>query len=181
LKQEFDQENYVYLCVLLVATIRLGPTRQNCARAETSGHDQLTSADVAALENAPENIGVQRKRLLIEKEELTELKEEMAEYKEDIEELKDFLDSSSTQQAPERRRLVLRESKAARRLFLFVNRMIHKLDGIVDCLEGRVERKTDDQGEKVAEIEDIVSTQMSVLHVSSVNCLQSVTPRPRLC
>ena len=60
--------------------------------------DQLTSADVAALENALESIGVQRKRLLIEKEELTELKEEMAEYQEDIEELKDFLDSSSTQQ-----------------------------------------------------------------------------------
>ena len=140
--------------------------------------DQLTSADVAALENALENIGVQRKRLLIEKEELTELKEEMAEYQEDIEELKDFLDSSSTQQAPERRRLVLRESKAARRLFLSVNRMIHKLDGTVDRLEGRVERKTDDQGEKVAEIEEIVSTQMSVPGVSSVNCLQSVTPRP---
>jgi len=40
--------------------------------------DQLTSADVAALENALENIGVQRKRLLIKQEELTELKEEMA-------------------------------------------------------------------------------------------------------
>ena len=44
-----------------------------------TGRDQRSlpaeSADVAALENALENIGVQRKRLLIEKEELTELKE----------------------------------------------------------------------------------------------------------
>ena len=139
--------------------------------------DQLTSADVAALENALENIGVQRKRLLIEKEELTELKEEMAEYQEDIEELKDFLDSSSTQQAPERRRLVLRESKAARRLFLSVNRMIHKLDGTVDRLEGRVERKTDDQGEKVAEIEEIVSIEELI---ASIRRLQAVENSAKL-
>ena len=139
--------------------------------------DQLTSADVAALETALENIGVQRKRLLIEKEELTELKEEMAEYQEDIEELKDFLDSSSTQQAPERRRLVLRETKAARRLFYSVNRIIHKLDGTVDCLEGRVERKTDDQGEKVAEIEEIVSIEELI---ASIRRLQAVENSAKL-
>ncbi len=48
----------------------------------SAADDRLTSADVAALENALESIGVQRKWLLIEKEGLTELKEEIAEYKE---------------------------------------------------------------------------------------------------
>ena len=112
--------------------------------------EQLTSADVAALENALENIGVQRKRLLIEKEELDELKEEMAEYQEDIEELKDFLDTAARDPGagPERRRLELRESKAARRLFRSVNRMIGRLDGIVGDLETRQNRLKESRKKK---------------------------------
>lgn len=139
--------------------------------------DQLTSADVAALENALESIGVQRKRLLIEKEELTELKEEMAEYQEDIEELKDFLDESALQQPPERKRLVLRESKAARRLFLSVNRMIQKLDGTVDRLEGRAGRKADESGESVKEAEEIVSIEELI---ASIRRLQAVDNSAKL-
>ena len=143
----------------------------------TPASDQLTSADVAALENALESIGVQRKRLLIEKEELTELKEEMAEYQEDIEELKDFLAVSASQQPPERRRLVLRESKAARRLFTSVNRMIQKLDGTVDKLEGRAVRKTDQLGETVKEAEEIVSIEELI---SSIRRLQAVENSAKL-
>lgn len=120
---------------------------------------ELTSADVAALENALESIGVQRKRLLIEKEELSELKEEMAEYKEDVEELKDFLDASAQQQAPERKRLVLRESKAAQRLFHSLDRMIKKLDGTVGKLEGRAARKEAELGEEAAQSEEIVTIE----------------------
>ncbi len=158
----------------------LAPVLEDKAKVLTpasAASDQLTSADVAALENALESIGVQRKRLLIEKEELTELKEEMAEYQEDIEELKDFLEVSASQQPPERRRLVLRESKAARRLFTSVNRMIQKLDGTVDKLEGRAVRKTDELGEAVKEAEEIVSIEELI---SSIRRLQAVENSAKL-
>ncbi len=74
--------------------------------------------------------------------------------------------------------MVLRESKAARRLFLSVNRMIHQLDGTVDRLEGRVERKTDDSGEKVAEVEEIVSIEE--LNITSIRRLQAVANSAKL-
>ena len=139
--------------------------------------DQLTSADVAALENALESIGVQRKRLLIEKEELTELKEEMAEYQEDIQELKEFLDHSASEQPPERKRLVLRESKAARRLFSSVDRMIKQLDGTVNRLEGRATRKADQEDEVVKDVEDIVSIEELI---SSIRRLQAAENSAKL-
>lgn len=140
---------------------------------------ELTSADVAALENALESIGVQRKRLLIEKEELTELKEEMAEYQEDIKELKDFLDDSAQQQPPERKRLVLRESKAAQRLFRSVNRMISNLDGTVNRLEGRAARKGKELADEVpqAVVEEIVSIEELI---SSLRRLQAVDNSDKL-
>lgn len=132
--------------------------------------EQLTSADVAALENALESIGVQRKRLLIEKEELTELKEEMAEYQEDIEELKDFLVASDKQLPAEKQRLMLRESKAARRLFRAVNRMIQKLDGTVGRLEGKVTKKDEEFGGATPETEEISIEEL----ISSIRRLQAV-------
>jgi LETM1 and EF-hand domain-containing protein 1 len=143
--------------------------------AAAAAAEQITSADMVALENALENIGVQRKRLLIEKEELTELKEEMAEYQEDIEELKDFLDKSAQQRPLEKRRLFLRESKAAQRLFRYVNRMITKLDGTVD----RLENKGKDQLESGKEIaaEEIVSIEEVI---ASVRRLQLVDNSAKL-
>lgn len=159
----------------------LAPAIQDKAKVLTPASatdDQLTSADVAALENALESIGVQRKRLLIEKEELTELKEEMAEYQEDIQELKEFLDSSASQQPQERKRLVLRESKGARRLFLSVNRMIQKLDGTVDRLEGRAVRKPDEGEEKVVDAEE-ENVSIEEL-IASIRRLQSVENSAKL-
>lgn len=142
-----------------------------------SSSDQLTSADVAVLENALESIGVQRKRLLIEKEELTELKEELAEYQEDIEELKDFLDTSAKEQPPERKRLVLRESKAARRLFTSVDKMIKKLDGTVNRLEGRSKRNEELGDIAPAAAEENVSIEELI---SSIRRLQAVEDSAKL-
>ena len=139
--------------------------------------EQLTSADMVALENALENIGVQRKRLLIEKEELTELKEEMAEYQEDIEELKDFLDKSAQQRPPEKKGLYVRESKAAQRLFRSVNRMIKKLDGTVGRLESRGGNQQEPGSEKTSGIEEIVSIEELI---ASVRRLQTVDDSAKL-
>lgn len=138
--------------------------------------EQLTSADVAALENALESIGVQRKRLLIEKEELTELKEELAEYQEDIEELKDFIDASAQQLPTEQQRVVLRESKAAKRLFRAVNRMINKLDGTVDRLESKAARKDDEFAGVAPETEEISIEEL----IASIRRLQAVENSAKL-
>lgn len=139
---------------------------------------ELTSADVAALENALESIGVQRKRLLIEKEELTELKEEMAEYKEDVEELKDFLDVAAEQQPSERKPLVLRESKAAQRLFRSLNRMIQNLDGTVSRLEGRAARKEAEPGEASSSVDEEIVTIEEL--IASIRRLQAVENSEKL-
>lgn len=126
----------------------------------------LTPSDVATLENALESIGVRRKKLLIEKEELTELKEEMAEYQEDIEELKDFLES------PERKKLVLRESTAARRLFRSVNRMIHKLDGTVNQMEKAANKSL--LAEEVVSIEELLTSVRRLQAVEDSAKLQQI-------
>lgn len=126
----------------------------------------LTPSDVAQLEHALESIGVQRKRLLIEKEELTELKEEMAEYQEDIKELKDFLN------APERQRLVLRESAAARLLFCSVNRMINKLDGTMNRLENGAEKTL--EAEENVSIEELLTSIRRMQAVDDSAKLQQI-------
>ena len=147
--------------------------------------EQLTSADVAALETALENIGVQRKRLLIEKEELVELKEEMAEYQEDIEELKDIMVVVEQNRGPERaKKLELRESKAARRLFKSVNRMIGRLDGTVGDLEKRQNRLkaksaaeptvTATAAEEIVSIEELIGSIRKLQSVEDSSKLQQI-------
>lgn len=127
----------------------------------------LSPADATTLETALESIGVQRKRLLIAKEELSELKEEMAEYQEDVDQLKDFLN------APERNRLVLRESKAARRLFLSVNKMIHQLDGTVDKLEGETTHFSSSESEEIG-IEELISSIHRLQAVENSSKLEQI-------
>lgn len=127
----------------------------------------LSPNDVVTLESALESIGAQRKRLLIEKEELTDLKEEMAEYQEDIAELKDFL------KAPERKRLVLRESTAARRLFRSVNHLIQNLDGTVNNLEKRTSNNADAE-EEIVTIEELIASVRRLQAVEDSAKLQQI-------
>lgn len=122
----------------------------------------LTLADAALLENALESVGVQRnKQLLVAKGDLTDLKEEMADYREDIKELEDLL------QSPERKRLVLRESKAARRLFQTVNRMIQKLENHIEgpaLSEGQLNTK---------DKEEIVSIEELIASIRRINAIEN--------
>ena len=127
--------------------------------------EPLSQADVATIENALENIGVQRKRLLIEKEELMELKEEMAEYQEDVEELKEFIMLQGKQADTKREKSSIsfvRESRASRRLFRTVNRMIQRLDKTVGKFEAPRLTGTDNKvipaAEEIVSIEDMISS-----------------------
>lgn len=89
--------------------------------------DVVTSTDLGVLENALDTIGKEKKKLIVEKEELHELKEELAEYKEDVQDLKEIP------------MVEVKESKAAKRLFKVVNKMIGKLDDHVTKLEQKEE------------------------------------------
>jgi len=56
----------------------------------------LTNKDFETIETALDEIGVSKKKLILEKEELLDLKEEMKEYQEDIKQLENILKQSGT-------------------------------------------------------------------------------------
>lgn len=49
---------------------------------------QLTAEDLREVEEALETLGVEKNRLIIEEQELSELKSELADYQEDVEDFK---------------------------------------------------------------------------------------------
>lgn len=160
-----------------IEALRVEQAKIHAERNESLGHladvtvnnRKLTPADAVLLESALESVGVQRnKRLLVAKEELTDLKEEMADYQEDVKELE------SLTQTPERTRtLVLRESKAARRLFQSVNRMIQKMENTVGNMDvvGQVTTKDDDE---IVSIEEIISSINRIQAVGNSIKLQKI-------
>ena len=161
-----------------IAALRLEQAKIDEERKEIStrtiifDNKRLSPADAVILESALESVGVQRnKMLLVTKEELTDLKEELADYQEDIKELEDFL------QSPERKRLVLRESKAARRLFQSVNRMIQKLESSVGRIEGRTAngiQTTNTEGEEIVSIEELISSIQRIQAVEDSDKLKKI-------
>lgn len=153
--------NQARIEALLVEQAKINEERKESFRHLADGrlvldNKTLSLADAALLENALESVGVQRnKRLLVAKEDLTDLKEEMADYQEDIQELESLI------QTPERNRLVLRESKAARRLFQSVNRMIHKLEHTVVRMDGpsrTAEQAIPRDEDEIVSIEEIIAS-----------------------
>ncbi|XP_032796482.2 mitochondrial proton/calcium exchanger protein [Daphnia magna] len=140
--------------------------KEFCASKFDFDSKKLTLADAALLENALEGVGVQRKRLLVAKGDLTDLKEEMADYREDIQELEDLLRS------PERQRLVLRESKAARRLSRTVNRMIATLENHIDG-SASPERESFTNEEMVS-IEELIASIRRINAIDNSANLQTI-------
>lgn len=129
---------------------------------------KLTLADAALLENALEGVGVQRKKLLVAKGDLIDLKEEMADYREDIKELEDLLRS------PESQRLVLRESKAARRLSRTVNRMIAKLEKHIDGPALTEKQPLTKESEDIVSIEELIASIRRINAVENSTNLQTI-------
>ncbi|KAK2711971.1 hypothetical protein QYM36_010859 [Artemia franciscana] len=110
--------------------VDVAPILQDRAKAlERKKEEEFSSDDLAALEDALENVGVEKRKLLLEKEELSEIKKELQDYEEDLKDLDKFMKSSG--QPPQ----FLRESKAARRLYKRVNNIIGNLDDLVHSLE----------------------------------------------
>lgn len=161
-----------------IEALRVEQAKIHAERRESFGHladakytfdnKNLTPADAALLESALESVGVQRnRRLLVAKEDLTDLKEEMADYREDIQELE------SLTQTPERKRLILRESKAARRLFQSVNRLINKLEHTVGDMDEPVKNNAKDDDEIVS-IEEIISSINRIQAIENSDKLEKI-------
>jgi LETM1 and EF-hand domain-containing protein 1 len=126
--------------------------------------EHLQSKDFEMLESAIDSVS-KEKQYIVEKGELEELKEQMADYKEDVEDLNKAI---AEQPKPE-----IRETKAARRLFKSVNRMIGKLDSVLVNLEEKEEqlkkdleiKATDKTKEELLKIDDIIA---AIKHIKDV-------------
>lgn len=132
---------------------------------DQKGEEEVTSKDIAALESALEQ------KLLFEKETLAELREEMQEYEEDIHELKTMI--STSKQVEE-----VKETKAAKRLFQRVNKLISKMDKVLAKLEAQEQKSPDASpppekkaGEDVLRIDELID---------SIKKIQGVTESPSL-
>lgn len=123
----------------------------NCKAAlneELKKKEQISTADLEVLEDALDALA--KNKLILEKEDLKDLKEEMADYQEDVQELKEVTASESKQQ--------IRETKAAKRLFNRVNKMIQKMDTVVTELQDKEQKMKIDlaAGESSVTQDDIV-------------------------
>ncbi|XP_076048670.1 mitochondrial proton/calcium exchanger protein-like isoform X2 [Oratosquilla oratoria] len=136
----------------------------------------LSRKDLQEVEEALETLGVETKRLLIEEQELQDLKSDMAEYEEDIQVFKKVIEG--TKQEKE-----LRESKAARRLFSRVNKMINRLDGIMTSLKEEKAKKQkivdagEDKGkekEELVSIDDLVKSLSYICHTPDISKVEMI-------
>ncbi|XP_066994024.2 mitochondrial proton/calcium exchanger protein [Anabrus simplex] len=103
---------------------------------------ELSSSDLETLESALDSIGKEKKKLLVEKEELDDLKEELAEYQEGVDDLQQVLSNVGDSKGK------LKESKAAKRLFKQVNSMIGKMDAVLTELERKEQKLKEDLASK---------------------------------
>ncbi|KAG8240420.1 hypothetical protein J437_LFUL003134 [Ladona fulva] len=132
----------------------------------------VSEKDLEAIEDGLASLGKEKKRLLIEQEELKELKEEMAEYKEDVETLAKVAKAVDV-------KADVKESLAAKRLFRKVNSMIAKMDSLVSQLEKEEELIKQDLGkeESTEKTKDLVSIEELI---ESIRRIQKVPDSSRL-
>lgn len=135
--------------------------------------DEMTTTDIKVLEQALDSIA-KDKKMAIEKEELKELKEEMAEYQEDIQELNQIKSQSDVDEDLRD----LKVSKGATRLFIKVNKMIGKMDIVLQDLEKseqkvkekietlKSEEKADDQVvEELVKIDELIGAIKQIQNI----------------
>ncbi|KAK3573888.1 hypothetical protein QTP86_032991 [Hemibagrus guttatus] len=90
--------------------------------------EEITKEEIDMLSDACTKLKEQKKLLTKEKEELEELKDDVQEYTEDLEEIKKELSKTGQEKEVE-------ESKASKHLSRGVNRMISRMDKIINELE----------------------------------------------
>uniref|UniRef100_A0A8D9AR18 Mitochondrial proton/calcium exchanger protein n=1 Tax=Cacopsylla melanoneura TaxID=428564 RepID=A0A8D9AR18_9HEMI len=119
--------------------------------------DMVASADLQVVEDALEAFGKDKKELLVEKHELADLKEEMGDYQEDLKDLEEVLQSLDKDSKEAQ---MLKESKAAKRLFKRVNKMITSMDTVIEDLNKKEKAIKEDMS-VAKEKPEVDSTEMS--------------------
>uniref|UniRef100_A0A8B9RMX2 Mitochondrial proton/calcium exchanger protein n=1 Tax=Astyanax mexicanus TaxID=7994 RepID=A0A8B9RMX2_ASTMX len=97
-------------------------------KAKEQQGEEITKEEIDMLSDACTKLKEQKKLLTKEKEELEELKDDVLEYSEDLEEIKKELSKTGQEKQVE-------ESKASKHLSRRVNRMIGRMDKIINELE----------------------------------------------
>ncbi|XP_023218269.1 mitochondrial proton/calcium exchanger protein-like [Centruroides sculpturatus] len=141
--------------------------------------EELSKEDFDNLEDAIEKIAEEKRRLLIEKEELEDLKEEMADYKEDIDEFKEVILKTGLKD--------LKESKASTRLYSQVNKMITKMDNVLDelsksrkTLQEQIDSKVKEGISIEEERDNIISINELVLAIRRIQKISDDTRLQRI-
>ncbi|CAL4090637.1 unnamed protein product, partial [Meganyctiphanes norvegica] len=127
---------------------------------------ELTAEDLHDVEEALEFLGVEKKQLLYETKELAALKAELASYKEHTMDFKQALVDANMD------RKEIRESKAARRLFHKVNKMIGRMDPLLTALskeKDSLQKMVDAGDAKQKQKADLVSVEELITHMSHVS------------
>ncbi|XP_014295082.1 mitochondrial proton/calcium exchanger protein [Microplitis demolitor] len=144
--------------------------------------DEITTTDVKVLEQALDSIG-KEKKMAVEKEELKELKEEMAEYVEDIQELNDIKAEAMKDGGSEIEDLKV--SKGANRLYKKVNKMISKMDKVLEELEveeKQVKQKIEGLKHNEDKVEGDVEEELVKIDelIAAIKKIQSVPDEEKL-
>lgn len=135
--------------------------------------ENLQSKDFEIIETAIDTVS-REKKFIVEKEEIQELKSEMEDYKQDVEDLAKCV---AKQPQPE-----IKETKAAKRLFKSVNKMITKLDSVLVDLEKREKQlkkdleieATDKKKEELLKIDDIIAVIHKIKDVPDQSKIEQI-------
>ncbi|KAJ8961953.1 hypothetical protein NQ314_005855 [Rhamnusium bicolor] len=136
--------------------------------------EHLQSKDFEIIEHAIDAVS-QEKEFIVEKGEIKDLKAEMADYKEDVE---DLAKAVAAQPKPE-----IKETKAAKRLFKSVNKMIDKLDHVLVNLEKKEKQlkkdleieATDKKKQELLKIDDIIKAINKIKDVPDQSRIDQIT------
>ncbi|KAF2901105.1 hypothetical protein ILUMI_05079 [Ignelater luminosus] len=138
----------------------------------------LQAKDLEVIEHALDNISKDTKKFVVEKEAIEDLKEEMADYQEDVQDLKR---ATADEPTP-----IVKESKAAQRLFKRVNKMISQLDSVLVDLESREQKlkeaiATDEKDEaqdkkkqELLQIDDIMAAIRKIQDVPDESRIEQI-------
>ncbi|XP_017784305.1 PREDICTED: LETM1 and EF-hand domain-containing protein anon-60Da, mitochondrial [Nicrophorus vespilloides] len=132
----------------------------------------LISKDMEALEDALDAISKEKKPM-VEKVEIEELKEQMADYQEDVQDLK-----KTVAVLPKGE---IKETKAAKRLYKKVHKMINRMDHVLNELEVKEEKRKKhlqditSEKEELLKIEDIMAAIKQIKNVPDESRLQQIS------
>jgi LETM1 and EF-hand domain-containing protein 1 len=132
---------------------------------------EISTDDLSDLKSAIESLDKTNKT---ETEEIESLKKELQDYEEDLQELSDIKEQVA--------RSDLNETKGAARLFSKVNKMLNKVDRLVDNLKGQEKALEDSMKEKESSTDEDEQQKLITIHelVEAVTRLQEMPDDSKL-